>query len=189
MTIVHTRTLYSQNFFDDAPNPPARQVFLTVANPGIHLTLIRTRLQIDMRVRAYSQGDSANPPEYWYRNLFPVVGVLYQAAPFVPPGVDDPIGGAEDLEWVIWGRLEGRIEEVQTSTAGFRRYVNRWSFPGGVCESFAQRQPGLMATQSVWLGWNWHDTANLINRTHGSFDVVYDLAVDATIDLFWKPRP
>ena len=189
MTIIHPRVVFAENFFVNNPNPPARQIFLTVANPGVNYRLVRTRVDIEMRVWCYSDSDSQNPPDNWYKNLFPVIGVLYQAAPFVPVSVIDPIGGATNLEWVIWGKLQGEMDEVWTSAGGHRRYVRRWRWPGGIAESFAQRSPGLMATQSLWLCWNWNDPSVLIDRQPGSFDVLYNLEVEAAVDSFWKPLP
>lgn len=188
-TRIHLRSLFSENFFVDSPNPPARQVFLTVANPGINHFLYRTRLSIELRVRAYSQGDLTNPPERWYVNMFPVVGVYYDAAASVPTSVPDPIGAELDPNWVIWDKLEGENEEVYLSTGGFRRYVRKWRNPSGVLESLAKRTPHGAAAQSLWVCWNFNDPSSFIDRTHGSFDVVYDLEADLVIDSFWQQFP
>lgn len=186
---MHLRNAFYYNNFEDNPNPPARQVDLTVANPGVNFLLVRTRLQIDMRLHVYSDSDSQNPPDRWADNMFPIVGVLYVPAPAVPLSVDDPIGGMNNNNWVIWDRLEGQDPEVYMSAANFRRYFKRYTYPGGVLQSFSNRKPGGMATQSVWLGWNWFDRHNHINVSAGAQDVLYDLEVNWSIDTFWKPLP
>lgn len=189
MTGVHHR--YVQ-WFDFAANPaecPERQVSLKMFSPGVSYFLVRTRLWVEFRVEAYSLTDSQQPDLEWFADMWPVVGVEYFTGSADPVASDDPIGSLESGNWVIWDGLRGENEQVVLSPHGFNTWSRAWRSIPSTMDSFARRSPGTNAAQSLWLAWNWMDPANLINRSHESFDLVFDLQVNVACDSFWKLRP
>lgn len=189
MTTDHVRTFGTVVFDGETPEPPVMQNQLIVADPGVGKFLYRTRLWFEARVYAWSPIDDIGIFFNWYNTLMGFVGLEYIAADVIPDTADDPIGSAESSLWVQWEALNQSVEQQFTSNNGHLFYVNKFSLAGGISESFAKRKPGDFATQTLWLGWNFLETPDILNETHASFDPVYDLQVSYAVDSFWQEYP
>jgi hypothetical protein len=186
MAVFHKRYYNWMDFATGSGNPPEQQRNLMIFDPGVTSTLVRSRLWIEMRVEAYSQADSQQPDLEWFANIFPVVGLEYFSGSAPPIQSNLPIGGLDANDWIIWDPLAGSNEQVVTSPHGWLTWSRVYKSTPYILESFAQRAPGANASQTVWLAWEWNDPNNLLNRSHASFDLVYDTQVMVTCDTFWK---
>lgn len=184
---THVRNNANYSFTDGDPHSAAQEYQLPVAAPGHGWTLYRTRLMIEFRIFAYSISDSANPGFLWWRNLYPVVGVQAVAATGPILVGDLPMGTEEADWWVIWEALQGSADTTIATPGGFNQEVRVWRPQNHFLESFAQRTDFDVGQVTVLLGWEWNDPFDLIDRTHVTYDVVYDLNVTYGIDCFFKP--
>lgn len=191
MVGFHTRYTNIFNFNGDAPEPFQRQVDLLMVNPGNTEYLSRTRSFVEFRIAAYSQTDTQEPPGEFWDDMHAFVGVWYDPGPHIPTESEDPIGGNDSSKWVMWAQMTGDLESVIVTQNNWHRYTYAFRLPGGVADSFAKRKPDKTSggTQSTWLAWNIYDGNNFINRSHASFDIVYDLQVKCAVDHFWTPYP
>jgi hypothetical protein len=189
MTIIHDRSVGFQNFGRDPTEAPNPQINLKISEPGPGYVLVRSRLFLELRIAAYSLSDSDQPDQFWWSGIFPVVGLWYNAASAVPGFSDSPISGYLNNQWIMWDGLSGDVDNVTVSPNGHQRWVYKWRYLNTTMDSHAQRTPHGEATQSVWLSWELMDPAGLIDRSHLSFDVVFDLQAEWAADLFWKPLP
>lgn len=186
---IHVRNNANYSFTDGDDHSAAHEDHLPIAAPGFWWTLVRVRLMIEFRIFAYSLSDSSNPGSLWYRNMYPVVGVQAIEDETALPSGDLPMGGEESPTWVIWEGLQGQPDNTQVSTGGFNQDVRVWRPQYHFLDSHAKRAPEEGTQITVLLAWEWNDPFNLIDRTHGSYDVVYDLNITYAVDCIFQPTP
>jgi hypothetical protein len=187
MAITHERGESWISFAAGDPNAVILQDNYLILDPGDGFTLVRTRLYAEWRVYAYSLTDSAGIEPFWWQGIVPFMGVWFTHGFSTPMTGIEPIGGDLDNNWVIWEKMSGELDWFGVSDNGHRIWSYVWRFQGGIAESFAQRKPPPFENLYCYLSWNWFDPNNLLNRSHLSFDLVYDTELNYGIDFFLKP--
>lgn len=187
MASTHERNIGHLNFNGDAPLPLTMTDTLSLSQPGHTWYLYRTRMWLEFRIAAYSQTDSDEPPGEWWDNIGCFAGLQYFLGSDARVTSDEPIGGVDSLNWVQWEMLPGEVESVIITPAGFHRWTYVYRLANRISESFAKRTPSDGEEPTFWLAWNFRDPDEFINRTHVTYDVVYDLQVNWAVDSFWAP--
>lgn len=185
-TIVHKRYANQWDFASGTGQPPFNQNNLKLFSPGGTSTLVRTRLWIEFRVESYSLTDTRQADLEWFAGIFPMVGVQHYHGATDPASSDNPISGDLANNWVIYEALRGENEQMAKSPNGWNTWSRAWRAVPSTIDSHAERSPHGDANQSVWLSWTWIDPNFLLNRSHASFDLVYDTQVQVMADFFFK---
>lgn len=151
-------------------------------------TLIRTRLFLQFRVLQYPNTGATLVGTQWWQDLLPLYGVYVDDSVTIPDVGIDPIGGAGDPRWVIWGAGVGSLDgyQVDPDFPTLFDTTYKWDMPGGLSESFAKRKTTVGHSPVLYLNWNWKDRHAFINREPGSFPVDYDLSINYAIDTLWE---
>lgn len=183
---IHVRNAASSLGPDD-PGATANQDALPVAAPGGDWTLYRTRTLVDFTIWAYSQDDDENPVDRWWSQMYPIIGVEAVSAVEAQPTGSLPQGGEEGTDWVVWEQLQSYADTDVKSDGGFQRQSRIWRLSAGICDSKARRRAAVGEQLTILLAWEWNDPDSLINRSHSSFDTVYDLEVRWSVDNFFRP--
>lgn len=186
MATSHFRNHGHYNFNGDDPDPTAMGITYQLDNVGETAFLYRSRMFLEFRIAAYSQTDSDQPADEWWDNIQCFAGLEYIIGPVAPLNSSEPIGGANGETWVQWEQLTGSVESMVTTPAGWHRWTYAYRLAGGISESFAKRSPQGLPNPTSWIAWNFVDQNDYINRTHASFDVVYDLQVNYAVDQFFQ---
>lgn len=189
MTFIHDRSYGAYDFAADPDQAPNPELSRMISQPGANHTLTRARLGFEARIAAYSQTDSDQPLDFWWSEMFGVVGLWYTAGASAPSASLDPLANREDPNWIIWNYLHGEIESMVTTPHGFHRWTRVYRGEWDMLESFAERNPHGAADQSVWLSYSFNDPTTIIDRSHDTFDVVYDLQYSFASDLLWRVNP
>lgn len=189
-TLTHIR--FHANYLFPVDDEAVRlQNSLPVIFPTPGSTLIRTRLFIQFRILNYPDTGDVVLDTQWWQDVCPYYGILVTDTPVNPIPVDDPLGGEQSDEWVIWGmgigKWDGTGPDQDFPTIQYVTYS--WEPPGGISESFAKRKTTVGFIPAMYLSWNWSDRHNFINQAHGSFPIAYDMAVQIGLDTIWELPP
>lgn len=173
---------------DGVTTPAINRSFIKLTSGQFEATLVRSRLQIELRVHTYILGSErvALITDWWIQ-LMPVIGLFWTDTIADPGEAESPINPDSFDEFVMLEAMAGEVELQGLDVNDNATLTYKYFFREGSLNSFARRRPQVGSYGIVYLCWDWNQTVFPINQSHVGNVQAYDLGAHWNLQTWWKP--